>query len=180
MQAAGGRGEGVRTLILPSLEPMLDSSSRPAGADRGGGDRHPRPPRCVAATLSDTRPLAVRRQPDGREYRARFLDGMEGISGAGAGRAKAKFKISGLRPSPSLLSAVPGCFRRIANLRMRLPGTSLHQTRPALSPASLASFPANPLAADRAASSCCLSWTVEMIGGFRETPNATSFPEFWL
>jgi len=35
----------------------------------------------VAATLRDTRPLAVRGQPEGREYRVQFLDWMEEITG---------------------------------------------------------------------------------------------------
>jgi hypothetical protein len=34
----------------------------------------------VAATLRDTRPLAVRGQPEVREYRARIFDGSEEIS----------------------------------------------------------------------------------------------------
>ncbi len=53
----------------------------PPQPGRAGGDRHPRQPRCVAATLRDTRPLAVRGQPEGREYRVQFLDWMEEITG---------------------------------------------------------------------------------------------------
>jgi hypothetical protein len=35
----------------------------------------------VAATLRDARPLAVRGQPEVSEYRARFFNGSENISG---------------------------------------------------------------------------------------------------
>lgn len=53
----------------------------PLRPGRLGRDRYPRQPVCVAATLRDTRPLAVRGRTEGREYRARFLDGTEEISG---------------------------------------------------------------------------------------------------
>jgi len=53
----------------------------PPWVGRWGGDRYPRRPVCVAATLRDTRPLAVRGQGDGRDYRARFSDGIKHVSG---------------------------------------------------------------------------------------------------
>ncbi|MBP6783909.1 MAG: hypothetical protein KA152_08980 [Verrucomicrobiales bacterium] len=58
---------------------MPDSSSRAAAA-RAMGKRSV----SSAATLHDTRPLAVRGRTEGREDRARFLDGTEEISGDGA------------------------------------------------------------------------------------------------